>query len=410
MEYTYKKFKIKIFVDQKSNFWFNGKDVSTILGHKNSKNSIRDHVYPEFKSYLFDLKNTNDPNLKIIYINEPGLFQLISRSKKKFSKEFNIWLYSDLLPSIRRQEDYKKNIEDCSSTVNFELQKELNTLNFNIIEIKRQSEEYKKNSEKEYILRLEKEKELENKKKYIELLNQHLNKHKKINKDNLIYILTNDEDLKSNIFKVGKTTKKSLNARLNSYNTGKSYESYFIYIKETIHAQNIENILSFILTDFKITVSFEDNKIKEKHEMYKIYFEDLVKILNCLIKGPNKMAEFLNLNHEKLFKNSFMLNSNVEKIKSWEYNKDLNKPFIENWFNNSIIKSNNAKDYLSMKTLVQKYKSENLDINEKRVDIEKKIDTLFNKIGVHLKPQHNYVEDGSRKLSRRVYMGFIFKQ
>jgi prophage antirepressor-like protein len=92
-----------------------------------------------------------------------------------------------VLPSIRKKGEYKIKQE---LTLEFELK--LSIMDEKISEIKQ-------NAEKEYtLLRISKEKELEHSRKQIELLTNHLKNHTEIIKDDLIYILTNEDDLKQN--------------------------------------------------------------------------------------------------------------------------------------------------------------------------------------------------------------------
>lgn len=431
LEHVFKDLKIKSYIDQENNPWFKGKDIATILGYKDTKQALKKHVDEEDKMN-FEVFNSkwgvektpltfNEKTAK--YINESGLYSLVLKSKMKEAKVFKKWVTSEVLPSIRKRGEY-----NLKQELSIEFQQKLSIMDSRISDIQRQSELDKLNAEKEYTLRLAKEKELEDSRKQIQLLTNHLKTHTNIPKDELIYILTNNEDLKQNVFKVGKTTKKSLNPRLSTYNTGKSSESYYVYIKETVNAQYIEKILDFLLKDFKLGVAFEE---KTKEEMYKIHFDDLVKVLNCLIKAPNKTAEFLNFNHEKIFKNSFSLESVVERVRDWKTNKDAHDEIkdvkisiiktpikidnietnVKRWFNENIMKSENIKDFIGMKDLVKRFRKDNpKNMNEKRISIENSIDNLFKNIGVVLKLQYNYYgEDNSRKLSRRVYIGYTLK-
>ena len=84
--------------------WFCLKDVAKILDYKNTRQAIIDHVEPEDKTTLEDLKtrtndsfplkcrgretrplNSNTDNA--VYINESGLYSLILKSKTKTAKE-----------------------------------------------------------------------------------------------------------------------------------------------------------------------------------------------------------------------------------------------------------------------------------------------------------------------------------
>ena len=186
LEHIFKDIKIKSYLDQENNPWFKGKDVAaTILGYKKTEKAIQTHIYEEFKSSFLNLQGPpipggpcNQNDLKTIYINEPGLYQLLSKSK--IGKEFNIWLYSEVIPSIRKRGEYKVKQEEqnkIKQELSIEFEQKLSIMDSKISEIQRQSELDKQNAEKEYTLRLAKEKELEEKNKQIELLTNHLKKH-----------------------------------------------------------------------------------------------------------------------------------------------------------------------------------------------------------------------------------------
>lgn len=111
--------KIKI-VGAFDNPYFCGKDACTILEHKNMKSSLF-KLDPDYKKDLKTIMeevvscgDTNSiigiPNLKPsynegkeIYINEPGLYALIMKSKTHFAKTFQKFVYEQILPSIRKR-------------------------------------------------------------------------------------------------------------------------------------------------------------------------------------------------------------------------------------------------------------------------------------------------------------------
>ena len=79
--------------------WFFGRDVSLILGYKEPKCSLRQHVDEEDRMDLRNiidkwgvihtpLKTFNKKELAAIYINELGLYSLILRSKLEGAKYF----------------------------------------------------------------------------------------------------------------------------------------------------------------------------------------------------------------------------------------------------------------------------------------------------------------------------------
>jgi len=101
--------------------YFCGKDVCAILEYKDVKDALQNHVKPKYKK---DLKTIVDevggvspstsiikiPSSKLsynegkaVYINEPGLYALIMKSRTSFAETFQDFVYEQILPSIRKR-------------------------------------------------------------------------------------------------------------------------------------------------------------------------------------------------------------------------------------------------------------------------------------------------------------------
>lgn len=95
--------------------WFVGKDVADILGYKDTRSAIQDHVDDEDKMSLSNLaerQNTTPSNggySNMIIINESGVYSLIFSSKLPTAKEFKHWVTSEVLPAIRKNGTYSIN-------------------------------------------------------------------------------------------------------------------------------------------------------------------------------------------------------------------------------------------------------------------------------------------------------------
>lgn len=76
------------------------RDVCLALGLKNSKD--RDFNKGVETFYL----PTKSGNQNITFINEPNLYRLIFRSNKPQAQAFADWVYSEVLPSIRKTGGY----------------------------------------------------------------------------------------------------------------------------------------------------------------------------------------------------------------------------------------------------------------------------------------------------------------
>lgn len=84
--------------------WFVGKDVADILGYRNSRKAIIDHVDEEDKEVT--KCDTPGGTQKLTVINESGLYSLILSSKMPSAKDFKHWVTSDVLPQIRKTGQY----------------------------------------------------------------------------------------------------------------------------------------------------------------------------------------------------------------------------------------------------------------------------------------------------------------
>ena len=116
------------YIDDKQNVWFKGKDVATILGYSDTRHALKRHVSKENKMiHLVYTKccadvwtgqqnvgvdvsppQQNDTRGKYYtFINEPGFYELVLSSKLEFAKRFRQWVFTTVLPSIRKYGQYK---------------------------------------------------------------------------------------------------------------------------------------------------------------------------------------------------------------------------------------------------------------------------------------------------------------
>jgi prophage antirepressor-like protein len=101
--------------------YFCGIDVCTILEYTNVKKALQNHVKPKHKKDLKTIVEEVGPKTgptsiieipssklsyndgKAIYINEPGLYALIMKSRTSFAETFQDFVYEQILPSIRKR-------------------------------------------------------------------------------------------------------------------------------------------------------------------------------------------------------------------------------------------------------------------------------------------------------------------
>ncbi|WP_271396845.1 BRO family protein [Salinicoccus roseus] len=85
--------------------WFVAKDVADILGYKNSRKALADHVDEEDK--LASPVVTAGQRRHQTIINESGLYALIFGSSLESAKRFKRWVTSEVLPTIRQTGKYE---------------------------------------------------------------------------------------------------------------------------------------------------------------------------------------------------------------------------------------------------------------------------------------------------------------
>ena len=86
--------------------YFVGKDVAEILGYKNTRDALANHVDVEDKNSVAIHDGITRGNPNQIIINESGLYSLILSSKMPNAKRFKRWVTSEVLPAIRKHGAY----------------------------------------------------------------------------------------------------------------------------------------------------------------------------------------------------------------------------------------------------------------------------------------------------------------
>lgn len=97
--------KVRV-VDVDGEPWLVGKDVAEILGYKNSRKAIKDHVSDRDKTDGVTIRDSIGREQKPICINESGLYSLVMSSKLPAAEKFQHWVTSEVIPSIRKHGGY----------------------------------------------------------------------------------------------------------------------------------------------------------------------------------------------------------------------------------------------------------------------------------------------------------------
>lgn len=111
--------RICVIIDEDYNPWFYGSQLAALMGYKRPNHVLLIHVKDKYKKAYKELKHKNNKH-KIffdgraykkttIFIDELGLYQLISRSRLPCVDKFREWLFEDLLPEIKKYKEYQFN-------------------------------------------------------------------------------------------------------------------------------------------------------------------------------------------------------------------------------------------------------------------------------------------------------------
>lgn len=82
---------------------FCGKDIANALGYANPSKALKDHCKGVTKRYPLA---TPGGIQNVRFISEPDLYRLIAHSKLPNAQKFESWIYTDVLPSIRKHGGY----------------------------------------------------------------------------------------------------------------------------------------------------------------------------------------------------------------------------------------------------------------------------------------------------------------
>lgn len=97
--------QIRTMTDENNEVWFVGKDVAEVLGYKNGRDAIKNHVDDEDRADVAIHDGSQNRDMTII--NESGLYSLVFSSKLPSAKQFKHWVTSEVLPSIRKTGKYE---------------------------------------------------------------------------------------------------------------------------------------------------------------------------------------------------------------------------------------------------------------------------------------------------------------
>jgi prophage antirepressor-like protein len=83
--------------------WFVAKDVCDVLGIQLSGKTFDD--FPETEKGRYSI-STPGGKQEMLTVNEPGLYRLVFQSRKPEAEKFKTWVFTEVLPQIRRTGAY----------------------------------------------------------------------------------------------------------------------------------------------------------------------------------------------------------------------------------------------------------------------------------------------------------------
>ena len=103
--------KFRSYIDKKLTVWFKAKEVAQILGYKNTEHAIKRHVSENHKrTFLLSCLPETGGQVQgrwIILVDEAGFYELVFKSRLPSAKIFREWVFTKVLPSIRKYGYYR---------------------------------------------------------------------------------------------------------------------------------------------------------------------------------------------------------------------------------------------------------------------------------------------------------------
>jgi len=296
---TFEDQKIKM-VGTADEPWFCARDVCNVLGYKKFRDAIVDHVDPEDKMSLYELRRswavlsgpTTPEDLilnnetKACYISETGLYDLASKSHLPNAKKFQRWINKEVLPELRRKGQYRMDTrQEDLDALTLSLQEQLRIKDEQLVEKEQQyqqREQQYQQREQQYQQRFEEQQD------YIGILKDISVSDNQRNCTEVIYIATCDSYAKRNRFKIGGVqSSDKLQQRLSTYNTRSANGDMFYYsdifmVADYHHAESrVKDLIG----------RFVDKKGKE---FYQLHYTELREIVKYICERYTEEVEKIN--------------------------------------------------------------------------------------------------------------------
>jgi prophage antirepressor-like protein len=91
---------LRAHIDAAGGIWWVVQDVCDVLGLANVSDAVAEH--PANEKNTLAIREGMRGNPLHLLVNEPGLYRLIFRSRKPEAEAFKCWVFTDVLPTLRR--------------------------------------------------------------------------------------------------------------------------------------------------------------------------------------------------------------------------------------------------------------------------------------------------------------------
>jgi prophage antirepressor-like protein len=104
--FNFKGADVRVITDEKGDSWFVGRDVCLLLGYADTTNAIKQHCRGVVKYHpIFDsLGRTQEARV----LSEGDTLRLIVNSTMPAAQEFEVWVFDEVLPTIRKTGSYQR--------------------------------------------------------------------------------------------------------------------------------------------------------------------------------------------------------------------------------------------------------------------------------------------------------------
>jgi prophage antirepressor-like protein len=121
---------VKTILTPSGETYLKGYDIAKALGYVKPKNAIKRHVDEEYKSALKELGRapfqgpSEGDHPDTVYITEPVFHALVFKSNLKTAREFQKWVFSFVLPTLRKTGQVKLNHNRNPNNLSFKIESE----------------------------------------------------------------------------------------------------------------------------------------------------------------------------------------------------------------------------------------------------------------------------------------------